>query len=138
MISAASRGYADTARVIAITQAMARTGRVPVRLNEWRLHTLDRLLHEVETCRVNGDRVVPSDLGQAIHAYGKSQDPRLVADLAGHRSLRIDQVHDALFGAQGRVMYELAHLRHTIDWRTLQEEMSDDWELDDDDRLAAA
>lgn len=135
---AASRGFADTARVIAITQAMARTGKVPVRLNEWRLHTLDRLLNEVETCRVNGDRIVPTDLGRAIQAYARSQDPQLATDLAAHPSLRIEHVHDALFGAQGRVMYELARQRHTVDWRILREEMSDDWELDDADQLAAA
>jgi hypothetical protein len=55
-----------------------------------------------------------------IVTFAAAHDPVLFEELAGTSASHLNQVHDAVVDAQGRVMIELSEIRHTPSWRDVE------------------
>jgi hypothetical protein len=102
-----------TSRAIAAAGAMTIAVRAPWRLAQWRLRALDRMLEEFEQLRLHGERELPLDLRETVVAFARTHDPLLLQDVSPAPT-NIARVHDALFEAQGRIMFELARMRRGL------------------------
>ncbi len=116
--------YAVTALESVEAQTVFELRRAPERLAQWRLATLDWLLRQLEELRLSGDGQFSTELRTLIVAFAAAHDPVLFEELADTSAGQLNQVHDAVFDAQGRVMIELSELRHTPSWRDVERLLS--------------
>jgi hypothetical protein len=58
-------------------------------------------------------------------SFAAAHDPVLFEELADSSASQLNQVHDAVFDAQGRVMIELSELRHSPSWRDVERLLSE-------------
>ena len=117
--------YAATALASVEAQTLFELRRAPERLAQWRLATLDWILRQLEELRLSGDGLFSTELRTLIVAFAAAHDPVLFEELADTSAGQLNQVHDALFDAQGRVMIELSELRHTPSWRDVERLLSE-------------
>ncbi|HYS30344.1 MAG TPA: hypothetical protein VEQ12_12720 [Candidatus Limnocylindria bacterium] len=117
--------YDATALESVAAQTEFELRRAPERLARWRLATLDWLLRQLEELRLSGDGLFPTELRTLIVSFAAAHDPVLLEELADTSASRLNQVHDAVFDAQGRVMSELSELRHTPSWRDVERLLSE-------------
>ncbi len=117
-MAAAATVYDATARESVAAQTEFELRRAPARLARWRLATLDWLLRQLEELRLSGDGLFSLELRTLIVAFAAAHDPVLFEELADTSASQLNQVHDAVFDAQGRVMIELSELRHTPSGKT--------------------
>lgn len=116
--------YAATALESVEAQTVFELRQAPERLAHWRLATLDWLLRQLEELRLSGDGLFTTELRTLIVAFAAAHDPVLFEELADTSASQLNQVHDAVFDAQGRVMIELSELRHTPSWRNVERLLS--------------
>ncbi len=124
-MAAAATVYAATALEFVAAQTEFELGRAPERLALWRLATLDWLLRQLEELRLSGDGLLPVELRTVIRSFAAAHDPVLFDELADTQASQLNQVHDAVFDAQGRVMIQLSELRHTPSWRDVERQLSE-------------
>jgi hypothetical protein len=117
--------YAATALESVEAQTVFALRRAPERLAQWRLATFDWLLRQLEEFRLSGDGLFSTELRTLIVSFAAAHDPVLFEELADTSASQLNQVHDAVFDAQGRVMIELSELRHTPSWRDMERLRSD-------------
>jgi hypothetical protein len=117
--------YAATALESVEALTVFELRRAPERLAHWRLATLDWLLRQLEELRLTGDGLFSTELRTLIVAFAAAHDPELFEELAETSAGHLNQVHDAVFDAQGRVMIELSELRHTPSWRDVERLLSE-------------
>ncbi|TMD09624.1 MAG: hypothetical protein E6J01_01325 [Chloroflexi bacterium] len=127
--------YDATALESVAAQTEFELRRAPERLARWRLATLDWLLRQLEELRLAGDGLFPTELRTLIVSFAAAHDPELLEELADTSASQLNQVHDAVFDAQGRVMVELSELRKTPSWRDVERLLT---EANRDDREVAA
>jgi hypothetical protein len=124
-MASTATGYAATALESVEAQTVFELRRAPERLAHWRLATLDWLLRQLEELRLSGDGLFPAELRTLIVAFAAAHDPVLFEELADTSASQLNQVHDAVFDAQGRVMIELSEIRHTPSWRDVERLLSE-------------
>jgi hypothetical protein len=127
--------YTATALESVEAQTVFELHQAPERLAQWRLATLDWLLRQLEELRLSGDGLFPAELRTLIVSFAAAHDPLLFEELADTLASQLNQVHDAVFDAQGRVMIELSELRHTPSWRDVERLLS---AANHEDQAAAA
>jgi hypothetical protein len=127
--------YTATALESVEAQTVFELHQAPERLAQWRLATLDWLLRQLEELRLSGGGLFPAELRTLIVSFAAAHDPLLFEELADTLASQLNQVHDAVFDAQGRVMIELSELRHTPSWRDVERLLS---AANHEDQAAAA
>jgi hypothetical protein len=100
----------------------------PVRLAYWRMAALDSILSRLEELRVAGERTLPDELLELIQGYAEGNDEELLSRTVRARPEDMNEVHDAVFDAQGRVMLQLAELRRVPNWQDLDTVLEPDGE----------
>ena len=117
--------YTATALESVEAQTVFELHQAPERLAQWRLATLDWLLRQLEELRLSGDGLFSTELRTLIVSFAAAHDPVLFEELADSSASQLNQVHDAVFDAQGRVMMELSELRHSPSWRDVERLLSE-------------
>jgi hypothetical protein len=125
MMAPAATVYAATTLESVAAETEIELRRAPERLARWRLATLDWLLRQLEELRLSGDGLFPAELRTLIVSFAAAHDPLLYEELADTLASQLNQVHDAVFDAQGRVMIELSELRHSPSWRDVERLLSE-------------
>ena len=119
MATQAAPIYESAVRAMSQAAAEAELTHAPVRLAYWRLAAMDALLARLEELRLAGERAVPEDIRELVVGYAQRHDGELNERIAQAVGDDLNEVHDALFEAQGRVMLELAELRRVPNWQDL-------------------
>lgn len=119
MLTQAPRHYESAVRAMSQAAAEAELAHAPVRLAYWRMAALDALLARLEELRLAGERELPEDVRELVAGYAERHDAELADRVRGIDTEDLNEVHDAVFEAQGRVMLQLAELRRVPNWQDL-------------------
>src|SRR5207237_8351543 len=111
--------YESAVRAMAQAAVEAELMHAPGRLAYWRIAAMDTLLDRLEELRLAGERVLPEDIRDLVVAYASRQDAQLADGIQRIDPDDLNGVHDAVFGAQGRVMLGVAELRGVPKWEAL-------------------
>lgn len=114
-----ARHYESAVKAMSQAAAEVEAVHAPVRVAYWRMAALDSLLGRFEELRMMGDRELPDDLLELVQAYADQHDGELQGRVSHAGPDDLTSVHDAVFDAQGRVMMQLAELRHVPNWQEL-------------------
>jgi len=113
------RHYEAAVRAMSQAAAEVEASQAPIRRAYWEMAALDTLLGRLEELRLTGERGLPEDLRELVHAYAERHDGELLSKVAQARPEDLNAVHDAVFEAQGKVMLQLAQLRRVPNWQEL-------------------
>jgi hypothetical protein len=117
MTTQAAPHFKSAVQAASQAAAEAELSHAPVRLAYWRMAALDTLLARLEELRVAGEAILPDDIREQVEGYAGEHDPELAERIQIRDDL--NDVHDAVFEAQGRVMLRLAELRRVPNWQDL-------------------
>ena len=122
------RHFETAVKAMSEAAAEVEASHAPVRLAYWRMAALDSILSRLEELRVAGEQLLPEEMLELIQVYAEQNDEELSARTVRARPEDVNEVHDAVFDAQGRVMLQLAELRRVPNWQELDTVLEPDGE----------
>lgn len=122
------RHFETAVKAMSEAAAEVEASHAPVRLAYWRMAALDSILSRLEELRVAGERLLPEEMLELVLVYAERNDDELYARTMRSRPEDMNEVHDAVFDAQGRVMLQLAELRRVPSWQELDTVLEPDGE----------